>query len=88
MKLKEIIENLDEWRNESAEKRSLLVFIAEKEEDGGLVGNIVCKGKTDVLLASIVESMLERPSLFRLVLAAVRIAKEELNQNHEEEDNE
>lgn len=88
MKLKEIIENLDEWRNESAEKRSLLVFIAEKKEDGGLVGNIVCKGKTDVLLASIVESMLERPSLFRLVLAAVRIAKEELNQNHEEEDDE
>lgn len=88
MKLKEIIKNLDEWHNESAEKRSLLVFIAEKEEDGGIMANIACSGKADVLLASIVKSMQEQPSLFRLVLAAVRITKEELNQNHEEEDNE
>ena len=88
MKLKEIIKNLDEWHNESAERRSFLFFIAENEEDGGITTDIACCGKADVLLVSIIKSMQEQPALFRLVLAAVRIAKEELNQNHEEKDNE
>lgn len=88
MKLEEIIETLNEWRNESAEKRSYLVFTTENKVDGGLMANTAVNGKANALITSIVKSMQEQPTLLRLIRAAVRIEEEESNQNHEEEDNE